>query len=300
MSSFPFSSNHPEDIGQLTEYALLKVQGPDSERFLQGQLTCDVTSLEDSAWRMGACCTAKGRMVANFMISRDPEGYFWLRLPAEQVTALIEHLKKYAVFFKTELIDLGQLYNVWGEQPTQLTVPSELPDNDSLHQQRLCSWSDMGAKLTHADGRQEYWLPAQNAYSSSADIFALWRQQDIYSGIVWVTPATREKWIPQNINWHLQDGVSFSKGCYTGQEIVARLQYLGSQKKVLHLIESNKPLNTPSLVNAEGKAQGELLSWQDSVGLALLATNTELDQLYVSNQADKLSASVRKLSYTGE
>src|SRR5690554_8155989 len=84
-------------------------------------------------------------------------------------------------------------------------------------------------------------------------------------GLAWVKESTTEHWIPQNIDWHQQGGVSFSKGCYTGQEIVARLQYLGKSKKSLVAINSDEPLDISvldNLTNAEGKNVGEVVSWR--------------------------------------
>lgn len=246
----------------LPEFALLEVSGPDSERFLQGQLTCDVVALEDLHWTLGACCTAKGRMVANFVIVRRADS-FWLRLPKPQVTALREYLQKYAVFFKAELIEHLDDWQISGSE-------LESTEPQLLEAARAVEEFAEGIRFTWPDGRTEQWL---NTPQANLPTNKLWQHADIKQGIAWVTEASIEKWVPQNIDWHQQGGVSFNKGCYTGQEIVARLQYLGKSKKSLVHISSNTPLDInllDSVLNNEGKTIGEVVSWHEHQGLAFI------------------------------
>ncbi|ASP39190.1 hypothetical protein CHH28_11095 [Bacterioplanes sanyensis] len=259
----PTQTSDSGDTTLLSQFSLLRVQGADCERFLQGQLTCDVSQL-DGHWQLGACCNAKGRMVANFVIARRGDEC-WLRLPTEQASALLDHLKKYAVFFKVTLSELEDYCVVaqWNELP-QPQHQQLQADGWSLQWQHRC----------------EHWLPLSDAkellqqHTLCAE--SRWHQDDISSGLVWVTAATREHWIPQNIDWHQHGGVSFSKGCYTGQEIVARLQYLGKSKKALMLLSSDamqdfQPLS--DIHNSEGKVIGELASWRQHSGLGLINLN---------------------------
>src|SRR5690606_25978839 len=96
---------------------------------------------------------------------------------------------------------------------------------------------------------------------------------DIRQGLIWVTEASREQWVPQHIDWHHQGGISFRKGCYTGQEIVARLQYLGKSNKQVIQLHSAEPLSlavlTP-LQDEQGKAIGEVARWAGQQGLAVI------------------------------
>nr|AGH13423.1 ygfZ-like protein [uncultured bacterium] len=239
----------------LVNMALIQIQGPDSERFLQGQLTCDVSALKNDMWQLGACCTAKGRMVANFLIARHNDD-FWLRLPTAQASALQTHLSKYAVFFKTKLVARQD----W-------LVLAEL-EQDSTPQAAHTVIADTdGISLQWPDNRREFWCNIDQADTwltghplcSSKD----WHLADIEAGLVWVNDYSREEWVPQHIDWQQHQGVSFSKGCYTGQEIVARLQYLGKSKRVLYRLSvpantDIKPMTT--INNNDGKAIGELAS----------------------------------------
>lgn len=290
----------------LAQFGLLRVQGPDSERFLQGQLTCDVVSMDQNQWTTGACCTAKGRMVANFIIVRDEQGY-WLRLPLAQVDALTQHLKKYAVFFKAELHNLTQSHAVIGQLPAAEVNADGIIDTSAIIAGRVAKQTDNGFELHYQDGRREYWLAHDQAEALLEQQPLCrsdnWSQHDIVNGTIWVDEISREHWIPQNIDWHQQGGVSFSKGCYTGQEIVARLQYLGKSKKALFLLCSQNGTAASaeilsSVTDDQGKTIGELASWNGLLGLGLLNADCDMAELRLNDGEN--SVTLKKLSYTDE
>ena len=281
----------PQQISQdrpartrLTLSALVRVTGPDSERFLQGQLTCDVKSLTSDNWTAGACCNAKGRMVANFIIAQTPQGYL-LRLPAEQADTLINHLKKYIVFFKSQ-ISLAEDLCVIAEVPATATTA----DAHASQEPHLT--------LPHADGRREFWVTEEEATAclqgsqcSEAD----WISTEIRAGYVFVTQQTTEAWVPQYIGWHELGGISFSKGCYTGQEVVARLQYLGKAKKNLYLVDGNDDLPAVTAqVTADGRHVGDLAAVSGSIGLAVISSEERTLNATLAEQPVVLS----RLFYT--
>lgn len=246
----------------LTGFAVLRIAGPDSERLLQGQLTCDVTTLSEDEWVPGACCTAKGRMVANFIIIRQGDS-FLLRLPAEQLPSLKAHLGKYAVFYKTELNDAGLI--VLGQAGLDVRERSVSHQGDDL-------------VLTWPDGRKERWTQSDDAIKEwlSGPLMpeAEWHGQDIASGWAWVVPASEDAWIPQYIGWSDQGGISFTKGCYTGQEVVARLQYLGKSKRHLYRVLADAPLpEVMTAVTRDSKNIGELAAVSGNTGLAVLSAD---------------------------
>lgn len=254
----------------LSDFSLLEVSGPDAERFLQGQLTCDVAKLPIGHWTLGACCTAKGRMVANFVIARTDSG-FWLRLPRERVSTLMSHLAKYAVFFKAKMIDQSSQYAVLGKVPSALH-PKLLSEPLPITQ------ISADFQLTWLDGRIEHWLPITEVSLANEDDGS-WTQADLALGLVWVSAQSHEAWVPQHIDWQKQGGVSFKKGCYTGQEIVARLEFLGKAKKQLMKLHSSTPCNampTENLQDAQGNNLGEVLAWQGTEGLGAVAEGHSL------------------------
>lgn len=242
----------------LADFALLEISGPDSERFLQGQLTCDVVKLPLNHWILGACCNAKGRMVANFVIAKLDNG-FWLRLPRVQVEVLTQHLSRYIVFFKAQMIAHLDDWTVVG----RLNLPQT-----KLLEAALPVTLAPAITLCWPDGREEQWLPE----SITAAANSQWASTDIDLGLVWVTPDTTLQWLPQELNWPEHGGVSFQKGCYTGQEIVARLQYLGKSKKHLVTIHSTNDLKLSPLNNLSQNEQnvGTIAAWQSNKGVAIL------------------------------
>jgi len=270
----------------LSDYAVMAVKGADSERFLQGQFTCDTVKLADQHWQTGACCTAKGRMVANFIIARSG-GDFFLRLPHAQAEALKQHLSKYAVFYKTEMtIDPG--YQVTGQIPAT-------PAITILNGQHPLQITDSGFALSWPDGRQELWSSEQ--ITTNNDVTP-WAALDIEEGIVWVTEASREAWVPQFVDMTVQGGVSFQKGCYTGQEIVARLQYLGKTKKHLIKAISSAPIEVQipaNVTNDAGKNIGEVAAWCGNQGLVIVQ-----GEVPTAAQIGENSIRLAQLFYTEE
>lgn len=280
----PASANDNGNATWLSQFSLLQISGNDCEKFLQGQLTCDVSQL-DQRWTLGACCTAKGRMVANFVIARMGDDC-WLRLPAQQIQALLNHLKKYAVFFKVTL-QIRDDYCVlahWQDQS----------GDDVLDGKLTLNWPQ----------RSETWLPLTEAQSWLGEhplcSEQRWHAEDIQQGLVWVTAATQEHWIPQNIDWHQHGGVSFNKGCYTGQEIIARLQYLGKAKKALALLQADSSVDIDLLTDisdSSGKSVGEVASWRQQQGLGLInLTALNTGQLNIGGH----TVSAQPIAYTQE
>ena len=240
------------------EFSLLEISGQDSERLLQGQLTCDVTQLDDTAWAFGACCNAKGRMVANFMIARHDQT-FVLRLPQAMLEPLKQHLGKYAVFYKVSL-EASPLIRAIGQ------------GNSSVN---AFQWNDGQPIFSFEDGRQEQWNTSDRQPELDNPLTdRAWAKADIQAGIGWVMPESKEAWIPQHIGWHQLGGISFKKGCYTGQEVVARLQYLGKSKRQLVRIHSSDEVDLApmsSVIHTESdKSVGELVSWIGTEGLAIV------------------------------
>ena len=255
---------------------LLEISGPDSERLLQGQLTCDVVRLDDQHWVTGACCTAKGRMVANFVIARQGTR-FLLRLPAAQADGLRQHLSRYAVFYKVSLSISS--WQVRGRFDTDTSLAGQ------------AQWQDNQCQLYWADGRCEHW--GEQATGIPLDD-SRWQYADLDAGVVWVQTKTREQWIPQHLHWDVLGGVNFRKGCYTGQEVVARVQYLGKSKRQLASIELAEPrtvaLLTPVVLG--DKTIGEIAAWCGRRGLAVLSHDPEDTQVSV----DGVSASLGQCS----
>lgn len=223
----------------LSHEGVLAVRGVDAGKFLQGQLTCNLDYLSDAKATLGARCTQKGRMQSSFRILLEGDGCL-LAMASELIEAQLADLKKYAVFSKSKLTDESAAWVRFGVQNADAALASlglELPqDTDAVVRA-----NDLIA-IRVSPARSELWVRAEQAaeiQSRLAEQLAEgslndWLLGQIEAGIGQVFGSTREEFIPQMINLQAVGGVSFKKGCYTGQEIVARMQYLGKLKRRLY------------------------------------------------------------------
>lgn len=244
---------HQPFAALLDELALIKIEGEDAETFLQGQLTCDMKAVSQGQAKLGAHCNAKGRAQSTFVTFKANDAFFML-LKANQIEPTLSALNKFAIFSKVTLqasadfqvMGLGgsgidrTIYKVFSQYPEagqicelQQTVLIQEPQlgyfafiEPSIAADTLASLQQAGAALC-----------GDNA----------WKLAQIQAGITLVDLAIAEHWIPQEINFDLVGGISFDKGCYKGQEIVARIHYRGQTKVRAHLIEINSatPLIAP-------------------------------------------------------
>ncbi len=256
----------------LAHEGVIAVRGPDASTFLQGQLTCNLNYLNESH-SLGARCTPKGRMLSSFRILPLGDGYL-LAMAAELVQPQLEDLKKYAVFSKSKLFDESDAWSRFGLFEGDSAL-GELgfalaPEAGALQQK------DGLLALRLENGRAELWAPADQAPTLLGKLVALlptadvdaWKLTQIRAGVGQVFGETRETFIPQMINLQAVGGVSFKKGCYTGQEIVARMQYLGKLKRRLQRLAGDADLPAPGT---------ELFSpvHSTSVGEVVLAAHSE-------------------------
>ncbi|MDH1340522.1 YgfZ/GcvT domain-containing protein [Ectopseudomonas oleovorans] len=269
----------------LDHEGLLAVRGADAAKFLQGQVTCNLNYLSASQSSLGARCTPKGRMLSSFRIVPVDDGYL-LAMARELIESQQADLQKYAVFSKSRLSDESSAWVHFGlsggdavlnELGLQLGAASDtIARTDSLLAVRL------------SDGRAELWAPTEDAQALQAKLAARlphaplndWLLAQIRAGVGQVFGATRERFIPQMINLQALGGVSFKKGCYTGQEIVARMQYLGKLKRRLHrlrLVGSELPAVGIELFSpVHGSSVGEVvLAAQAGDAIELLAVLQE-------------------------
>ncbi|CAI8745572.1 MULTISPECIES: YgfZ/GcvT domain-containing protein [unclassified Pseudomonas] len=265
----------------LSHEGVLAVRGSDASKFLQGQLTCNLNYLSDTQASLGARCTQKGRMQSSFRILLEGDGVL-LAMASELLEPQLADLKKYAVFSKSKLTDESAAWVRFGlvEADAALTALGlDLPpDTDSVARHAGL------IAIRVSPGRTELWAPAAQAQSLATQLSSTlaqgslndWLLGQIRAGIGQVMPATRELFIPQMLNLQAVGGVSFKKGCYTGQEIVARMQYLGKLKRRLYRLQldaSDLPEpGTALFAPTHGSSIGEVvLAAHAEQGIELLA-----------------------------
>ena len=230
----------------LRSLTVLRVSGADAEPFLQGQLTSDIGPV-DGRTQLAACTTPQGRVIAVLRLRRRAEGIYVL-LPAALGASLTERLRKFVLRAKVA-IDLLDTWSVTG-------VDAGTGDcSDSRRR------SESGSLVFgYPDGRMAI---ARAGASGGLDSVAeeAWQRADIAAGLPQVFSETSGHFVPQMLNLDLLDAVSFTKGCYTGQEIIARTQHLGRIKRrtLRYAIRADEAPAPLTAVNLEATKVGEVL-----------------------------------------
>lgn len=234
-------------LADLSHLALISVCGLEAEKFLQGQLTCDVREVNEQQSSLGAHCNPKGRIISNFRLFRLADTYY-LQLPSSMLDIAQAALRKYALFSKVtltnasdELIKLGTsgptvesvLQKQFGSLPS--LADSAISHNDILII-RLPGHFSRFELVGNYTTMQTLWR--QLAETIRPIGHNAWNLLDIVAGIPSVYPSTSELFTPHQLNYPLLKGVSFQKGCYTGQEVIARMHYLGKLKQHMYRAET--------------------------------------------------------------
>lgn len=218
----------------LSTYGLVKVSGSDAARFLQGQLMCDVESIGPQSQLTGYC-NAQGRLVSIFRISKI-DGEFYLRMPREIIATTLEKLKKYAKFSKVEIHDISTEWSVYGISGMEIPADGE----QEIFVTRLPGAIPRFEIIGKADNVKAFVTRLSSNFTPQSSDY--WRWLDIMTGIPTVYRATQEIFLPHRVNLHTLGGISFTKGCYIGQEIIARLHYKGTLKHHMYFLQLTTPI----------------------------------------------------------
>jgi folate-binding protein YgfZ len=222
----------------LLQYGLIRFQGEESQAFLQGQLSSDIRALTQGAVQYSSYSTPKGRMQASFLISRQGDDYL-LQVATELQAAIQKRLSMFIMRSKTKASDVNaEWVQVGVAGPNATTIITTMFNSaptalEAQHHDNATVIGLEGARyqiIANPEHMQSIWgqLIANGATASSS---AVWQLTEIRAGAPWITGATHEEFVAQMANMELIGGVSFTKGCYPGQEIVARTQYLGKLKR---------------------------------------------------------------------
>src|SRR3954463_4752535 len=204
---------------RLTRYGLLSVTGPDARAFLHAQLTNDIENLGADRWMLAGWGSAKGRLLATFFLVPSPDG-FLLQLARDLAEPVAKRLAMYVLRSKVKVADESERWVQYGLWDADLAGPD-------------VAWQ--GNVVTVRVGERRFLqLGAAAELNAAANADEVqWTLQEIRAGRPLITLATQDQFVPQMVNFETIGGVDFRKGCYPGQEIVARAQYRGQVKRGL-------------------------------------------------------------------
>lgn len=278
-------------IIDLSEFDYVRVSGPDTVSFLQGQLSCNMELLSPSKSLTGALCNLKGRVIADFRALQRGEDCL-LQTSVGMAEIIVAALAKYAVFSKVELDvdngptqvlgvldDAGGLADKFGELPARA---DDVVIRGDIQVVRLAGSGD----------RYQLWCWGAEAPASDPDfsvnaVAEDWSRADIEAGVIHVSKSMSEQYPPQLLNYDISGVIDFNKGCYTGQEVVARMFYRGKPKKRLYLVRAAtdfEPAATIVQRYQDAEQSAEILSYSNppdtggATALALAVLNTDINE----------------------
>jgi folate-binding protein YgfZ len=229
-------------VAPLTDLGLIAVTGEEAATFLHNQLTNDVEHLGSAEARLAGYCTAKGRLLATMLMWKSGDAVM-LQLPRQIQPAVQKRLQMFVLRTKAKLADATDNFVALGlsGEPASAALTQWFPTLPASPYSKVQTDAGTLIRMPNASGAPRYqWITSVDAAQDAWPILTkalspvgthLWRVAEINAGIPQITQPTQEQFVPQMVNFELIGGVNFKKGCYPGQEIVARSQYLGKLKR---------------------------------------------------------------------
>lgn len=295
-------------IAPLTTWGAITLVGDDKKSYLQGQVTCDVVTLDEQSSTFGAHCDAKGKVWSVFRLFHHNGGYAMFQ-PQSVIEKELAELKKYAIFSKVEFSHSDEIaLGVMGVKATALidTLSSETGDVRRVNGGSAVKIDDQRWLLLITEASAQQIVTQSNASKVAEE---LWTLLDIQSATPLLNAEQQNEHIPQAINVQAVGGISFKKGCYTGQETVARAKYRGINKRALFIVQgtANEAIDANAelerAVGENWRSAGKLLTsyrFADNAAIALVVLPNNLDddvQLRLKDQPDS-SWTIAQLPYS--
>jgi hypothetical protein len=284
MQSHPMT---PSTTVFLPQMGCIRAYGADARSFLQSQLTHDAARITPNCGQLSGYCSPKGRLLAVFLVLETGPEQFDLILPLVMVAATLKRLKLFILRSKLGLQDVSESQRVMGVVGP--AAVAALADSGLiLKASRYASASHEAAAAMRLPATSERAVvigsepQLRQIAAASGQPTATWQEwlaEDIATGMPQVWPETLDSFVPQTINLDLAEGLSFKKGCYPGQEIVARVHYLGRLKSRLHR-SSVAAAATPGMPiygsDGDGQAVGSIVTAAQIGGAAQLLLSLNL------------------------
>ena len=248
-------------IAKLDFLSTLEVRGADAAAFLHAQLCGDVLELPPGQCRFTAWCTPKGRVIASFLLARGASG-FRLILCRDIAARVLQRLRLYVLRSRVELVDRGGELMVAGGSGEAPTAPV----SGAAREWEYGEQGDLAAAVLPGVNHTRLLLlgtpSALAEHPPSIEAAPGWALEDIRTGIPWIGVALSEEFLPQELDLERLRGLSYTKGCFPGQEIIARVHARGRQKRSLHRFTAAAPPPAPGakLIAADGTMAGRVIA----------------------------------------
>ena len=295
----------------ITDFAILQVTGNDRYEFLQNQLTGDLNKSEVKS-EFSSWCNLKGRVIANFLILNTTESYL-LVLKKDMADYVLKKLKMYILRSDVKINDITEQMLLVGlanfeVHPGSPLVSTGGPREDGgVLELTGCEYGDRPGYLIRLPDFSNRFLAITHVTQMKGILyriecckdeivnFKIWNKLDILAGFAWIDFKNKEKFLPQMLNLDKFGAVSFSKGCYVGQEVIARLHHRGKVKRTMKLISSKHELCPGSHLYVEDSTRkvGDILnsstnrSEKDFFGLAIIESEKLNNNLYTDTLTKK-------------
>jgi folate-binding protein YgfZ len=272
----------------LTDDALIHLRGREIAKFLQGQLSCDCRKLTPEQAVIGALCNVKGRVISDLTVIQCSDEHCLLRLRASLAAEVAQTLVRYAQFSRisVELDPQPSLLGIYGEPPSESVAALPL-----LEGKLACHGVAGLIALRRGDTQWELIAPDPEAAQTLRDFAdrlppgttAQWSAETLKSGHYALETEDSGLFTPQALNYDRSGLVAFDKGCYTGQEVIARLHYKGHSKRRLGVLSTAAPMNdiergAPIFNSSREKVGTYLRSAADTSGQYIVAAELSADQ----------------------
>lgn len=286
-------------VYHINDMAIIRLEGADAIKYLNGQVTCDVTALKPGQQMLGAHCTPKGKVLATFRLLRR-ETDLLLIYRKELSELQLSELKKYAIFSKVTITDASDQFELRGIAGTGTDEWLSIHTSATANTDLLQITPDRWLLLTPTPNELIFSLPEHSPNE--------WRGLEILDGLPHLGKMHQAEFIPQALNLQALNGICFTKGCYTGQEIVARAKYRGANNRALFILEgtANKPIDPTAVlqkkINDNWRSSGVILDiWQEKEKLlvsTVLPSDTESDSIFRIENDESSALSIRPLPYS--
>ena len=251
MNPNPFVSSL-QGVATLGHLGVIRIAGEDAAKFIHGQLTQDFSLLGQDTARLSAFCSAKGRMKASFIGFKRPNGDILLVGSADLVPATAKRLSMFVMRAKAKVTDATAEFSVWGVAGNATKI---------IAGAAYSAWAKADfddatmVNLYPALGvNRQLWVAPVGSLAPAGDALnpELWAWGEVRSGVATLSAPLAESFVPQMLNYESIGGVNFKKGCYPGQEVVARSQFRGTLKRRAYLVHSPSAMEPGQSIFAPG------------------------------------------------